>query len=45
LLGYPEKDVWHFTLRKLVLLYKEYQKEHGQYQKPQTLDDVIPEGI
>jgi len=42
LLGYTEKEVWHMTLRKLVLLYKEYQKEHGTYQAPMSIDDVIP---
>ena len=42
LLGYPEKEVWRMTLRKLMLLYTEYQKEHGTYQKPVTLDDAIP---
>jgi len=42
LLGYSEREVWHMTLRKLMLLYTEYQKEHGAYQKPATLDDVIP---
>lgn len=30
------------TLRKLILLYEEYKKEHGQYQEPKTIDDVIP---
>lgn len=42
LLGYTEKEVWHMTLRKLMLLYIEYQKEKGTYQEPQTIDDVIP---
>jgi len=42
LLGYPEREVWHMTLRKLIILYAEYQEEHGQYQAPLTLDDVIP---
>lgn len=44
LLGYTEKEVWHMTIRKLILLYTEYQKEHGQYQTPNTIDDVIPWG-
>jgi len=30
------------TLRKLVLLYIEYQKENGQFKKPETIDDIIP---
>lgn len=30
------------TLRKLILLYQEYQKEKGTYQEPKTIDDVIP---
>jgi len=42
LLGYPEKEVWHMTLRKLMLLYTEYQKHNGTYKEPQTIDDVIP---
>jgi len=42
LLGYSEREVWSMTLRKLLLLYEEYKKEHGQYQEPLTLDDVIP---
>ena len=29
------------TLRKLMLLYVEYQKEKGTYQKPKTIDDII----
>jgi len=42
LLGYTEKEVWHMTLRKLMLLYQEYQKEHGTYQAPVSIDDIIP---
>ncbi len=43
LLGYPERDVLHaFTLRKLMLLYTEYQKYHGEWKPPVTIDDVIP---
>jgi len=42
LLGYSEREVWRMTLRKLVLLYTEYQKEHGQYEEPKTIDDIIP---
>ena len=42
LLGYSEREVWHMTVRKLILLYDEYKKEHGQYQKESTIDDVIP---
>lgn len=42
LLGYSEKEVWHMTLRKLTLLYTEYQKHHGTYEDPKTVDDVIP---
>jgi len=42
LLGYTEKEVWRMTLRKLMLLYIEYQKEKGTYQEPKTIDDVIP---
>jgi hypothetical protein len=42
LLGYTEKEVWKMTLRKLLLLYTEYQKENGQYQEPKDIDDVIP---
>lgn len=30
------------TLRKLLLLFDEYKKEHYPQQKKQTLDDVIP---
>lgn len=30
------------TLRKLILLYDEYQKENGTYKKKETIDDVIP---
>jgi hypothetical protein len=41
LLGYPEREVWHMTLRKLCLLYVEYQKEHGEYRPPATLDDIF----
>ena len=33
------------TLRKLMLLYAEHQKEHGQFKKHETLDDIIPEGV
>jgi hypothetical protein len=35
LLGYSEKEVWHMTLRKLILLYEEYKKEHGMEAKNQ----------
>jgi len=42
LLGYSEKEVWQMTIRKLMLLYTEYQKEKGEYQAPVTIDDVIP---
>lgn len=42
LLGYSEREVWHMTLRKLMLLYTEHQKETGTYKKPVTIDDVIP---
>ena len=42
LLGYSESEAWSMTPRKLILLYQEYQKEHGQYEKPETLDDIIP---
>jgi len=41
-LGYTEKETWRMTLRKLMLLYAEYQKEHGVYEAPKTIDDVIP---
>lgn len=41
LLGYTEKEVWRMTLRKLMLLYTEYQKEHGTYKEPETLDSII----
>lgn len=41
-LGYPEKEVWRMTLRKLTLLYTEHQKFTGQYKEPETLDSVIP---
>jgi len=33
------------TMRKLMLLYVEYLKEHGQYQESLTLDEAIPEGV
>jgi hypothetical protein len=43
LLGYPEREVLHhFTLRKLLALFTEYQKYHGEYKPPVTIDDVIP---
>jgi hypothetical protein len=42
ILGYPERDVWRMTPRKLSLLYIEHKKEQGQYQAPATIDDVIP---
>jgi len=42
LLGYPEKEVWHMTLRKIALLHIEHQKENGTYEQPQTLDEAIP---
>lgn len=29
------------TLRKIILLYDEYKKEHGQYENV-SIDDVIP---
>jgi hypothetical protein len=45
LLGYREKEVWRMTLRKLILLYVEYQKEKGTFKQSQSLDDVIPEGV
>lgn len=41
LLGYTEREVWRMTPRKLILLYHEYQKENGTFEKPVTLDDVI----
>lgn len=31
-----------FTLRKLMLLFTEYQKYHGEYKPSVTIDDVIP---
>ena len=42
LLGYSESEAWRMTPRKLILLYQEYQKEHGQYEAPQTIDSIIP---
>jgi hypothetical protein len=30
------------TLRKLILIYQEYQKENGQIGKKETIDDLIP---
>jgi hypothetical protein len=30
------------TLRKIILLYEEYKKEHGQASRKATLDDLIP---
>ena len=42
LLGYTEKEVWRMTLRKLMLLYTEYQKEKGTFKDPETIDSVIP---
>ena len=42
LLGYSEREVWKMTLKKLILLYEEYQKEKGVYKTPATIDDVIP---
>ena len=42
LLGYPEREVWHMTLRKLLLLHTEYLKENGRWKPAPTLDDVIP---
>lgn len=41
-LGYPEKEVWRMTLRKLMLLFVEHQKYTGNYCEPETLDNVIP---
>ena len=41
-LGYTEKEVWHMTLRKLMLLFAEHQKYSGTYKAPETLDSVIP---
>jgi len=41
-LGFPEKEVWNMTLRKLLLLYTEHRKETGTYKPPATIDDVIP---
>jgi len=38
LLGYPEKEVWHMTVRKLMLLFTEWQKQNGQYKEPETID-------
>lgn len=41
-LGYTEKEVWHMTLRKLMLLFAEHQDYKGTYKEPETLDSVIP---
>jgi len=40
-LGYPEKDVWKMTVRKLLLLYQEHQKYNGTYEEPATLDTIF----
>lgn len=41
-LGYPEKEVWKMTLRKLIILHTEHLKYTGNYREPETLDSVIP---
>lgn len=41
-MGYTEKDVWRMTVRKLMVLYKDYQRFNGDYKEPETIDDVIP---
>ena len=41
-LGYPEREVWKMTLRKLMILHMEHQKYNRTYQAPETLDSVIP---
>lgn len=41
-LGMPEADVWHATIRKLMILFTEHLKYTGNYKKPQTIDDIIP---
>jgi hypothetical protein len=41
MLNYPEREIWHMTLRKFTLLYVEHLKQHGAYQEPQTIDEVF----
>jgi hypothetical protein len=40
-MGYPEKEIWKMTIRKLLLLYIEHLKENGRYAES-SIDDVIP---
>jgi len=42
LLTYPEKEVWKMTLGKIIVLYREWKKDHGIKDVNITLDDVIP---
>jgi hypothetical protein len=41
-LGYPEHEVWHMTLKKLNLLLIEHLKATGAYQPPGTVEDLMP---
>lgn len=42
LLNYTEEEVWDMTLGKLIVLFREWKKDHGYEDKELTIDDVIP---
>ncbi|WP_154669422.1 hypothetical protein [Ruminiclostridium cellobioparum] len=44
-MGYPEKEVWHMTYRKLDLLFKEYKYFYGIEKRYTNIDDIIPEDV
>lgn len=44
-MGYPEKDVWHMTYRKLDLLFKEYKFFYEIEKRYTNIDDIIPEDV
>jgi hypothetical protein len=42
ILGYPEKETWRMTLKKLLGMWHEYRYLMGYETRRQDPDDVIP---
>lgn len=41
-MGYTEKEILKMTHKKFMVLFTEYQKINGTYEKPPSIEDFVP---